>query len=103
MLFFSSRSRHTRCALVTGVQTCALPICPNSFASGFIEAASVPTRPMAESEIADVIAAFGRSAAVAVALGFDGIAIHGAHGDRKSVGEGRRVSVRVDLGGRRIM
>src|SRR3546814_6803604 len=26
MLFFSSRRRHTRCALVTGVQTCALPI-----------------------------------------------------------------------------
>src|SRR3546814_6430574 len=25
-VFFSSRSRHTRCALVTGVQTCALPI-----------------------------------------------------------------------------
>src|SRR3546814_3751632 len=26
--FFSSRRRHTRCALVTGVQTCALPIFP---------------------------------------------------------------------------
>src|SRR3546814_8046862 len=26
--FFSSRRRHTRCALVTGVQTCALPIWP---------------------------------------------------------------------------
>src|SRR3546814_3523702 len=25
-VFFSSRGRHTRCALVTGVQTCALPI-----------------------------------------------------------------------------
>src|SRR3546814_7330822 len=37
--FFSSRRRHTRCALVTGVQTCALPIsdadpakvCPQGF------------------------------------------------------------------------
>src|SRR3546814_20134786 len=31
MFFFSSRRRHTMCALVTGVQTCALPIsslCP---------------------------------------------------------------------------
>src|SRR3546814_9389736 len=31
VFFFSSRRRHTRCALVTGVQTCALPIsrrCP---------------------------------------------------------------------------
>src|SRR3546814_4113312 len=27
LFFFSSRRRHTRCALVTGVQTCALPIC----------------------------------------------------------------------------
>src|SRR3546814_20663261 len=28
--FFSSRRRHTRCALVTGVQTCALPISENA-------------------------------------------------------------------------
>src|SRR3546814_20128608 len=27
IFFCSSRRRHTRCALVTGVQTCALPIC----------------------------------------------------------------------------
>src|SRR3546814_4635294 len=27
--FFSSRRRHTSCALVTGVQTCALPIFPS--------------------------------------------------------------------------
>src|SRR3546814_8985627 len=30
--FFSSRRRHTRCALVTGVQTCALPIFRRSVA-----------------------------------------------------------------------
>src|SRR3546814_2805841 len=30
MLFFSSRRRHTSCALVTGVQTCALPISPGA-------------------------------------------------------------------------
>src|SRR3546814_8464672 len=29
VVFFSGRRRHTRCALVTGVQTCALPICWN--------------------------------------------------------------------------
>jgi 2,4-dienoyl-CoA reductase-like NADH-dependent reductase (Old Yellow Enzyme family) len=40
----------------------------------------VPTQAMTESEIADVIDAFGRSAANAKASGFDGIAIHGAHG-----------------------
>src|SRR3546814_10657055 len=32
--FFSSRRRHTRCALVTGVQTCALPICDGSNPGG---------------------------------------------------------------------
>src|SRR3546814_6851253 len=31
--FFSSRRRHTSCALVTGVQTCALPICITSHLS----------------------------------------------------------------------
>src|SRR3546814_7678630 len=31
LFFFSSRRRHTRCALVTGVQTCALPISQADF------------------------------------------------------------------------
>src|SRR3546814_14253581 len=34
---FSSRRRHTRCALVTGVQTCALPICWVNQDMGWIE------------------------------------------------------------------
>src|SRR3546814_3964622 len=36
VFFFSSRRRHTRCALVTGVQTCALPIsvCIMMFSAG---------------------------------------------------------------------
>src|SRR3546814_11135010 len=38
--FFSSRRRHTRCALVTGVQTCALPIL---IALGLLENLLVPT------------------------------------------------------------
>src|SRR3546814_14051512 len=33
VFFFSSRRRHTRCALVTGVQTCALPIYNDSISS----------------------------------------------------------------------
>src|SRR3546814_1039171 len=32
LFFFSSRRRHTRCALVTGVQTCALPISTQAYA-----------------------------------------------------------------------
>src|SRR3546814_19215767 len=41
--FFSSRRRHTRCALVTGVQTCALPICDAGATGGlgaWLQAAS---------------------------------------------------------------
>src|SRR3546814_18167892 len=34
LFFFSSRRRHTRCALVTGVQTCALPISAGTGAAG---------------------------------------------------------------------
>src|SRR3546814_15596839 len=34
IFFFSSRRRHTRCALVTGVQTCALPISGLSLRNG---------------------------------------------------------------------
>jgi 2,4-dienoyl-CoA reductase-like NADH-dependent reductase (Old Yellow Enzyme family) len=41
---------------------------------------AVPTQPMSESDIADVIAAYGRSAANAKLAGFDGVAIHAAHG-----------------------
>src|SRR3546814_1491883 len=44
VFFFSSRRRHTRCALVTGVQTCALPI--SCFAWRCIEPA-VSLRPAA--------------------------------------------------------
>src|SRR3546814_7915578 len=36
-VFFSSRSRHTRCALVTGVQTCALPISTTNAANSFAD------------------------------------------------------------------
>src|SRR3546814_5240713 len=38
--FLSSRRRHTRCALVTGVQTCALPIYPS--ASVVINGLTIP-------------------------------------------------------------
>src|SRR3546814_5562663 len=49
--FFSSRRRHTRCALVTGVQTCALPI-------------SETARPLAAARPST------KAAALAVALAF---------------------------------
>src|SRR3546814_7562378 len=41
-VFVSSRRRHTRCALVTGVQTCALPICqPDGKPRGKAEIAQI--------------------------------------------------------------
>src|SRR3546814_6899205 len=39
LFFFSSRRRHTRCALVTGVQTCALPISGRAMYQGNIAVA----------------------------------------------------------------
>src|SRR3546814_1254928 len=36
LFFCSSRRRHTRCALVTGVQTCALPIWTETVSGGSI-------------------------------------------------------------------
>src|SRR3546814_10394989 len=54
--FFSSRRRHTRCALVTGVQTCALPIsCPVSATTSFA-ARSTP-------RASRIVASAGRSTA----------------------------------------
>src|SRR3546814_4466347 len=46
--FFSSRRRHTRCALVTGVQTCALPICNASQLSDGSSAAVLMEEKLAE-------------------------------------------------------
>src|SRR3546814_12616374 len=58
-LFFSSRRRHTRCALVTGVQTCALPIFCRSFPRS--ESRSTTSSPTAPSSTATL-------AAVAIAM-----------------------------------
>src|SRR3546814_8724682 len=45
--FFSSRRRHTRCALVTGVQTCALPICAGP--PDHLSICAMPHRPFPSS------------------------------------------------------
>src|SRR3546814_6936142 len=41
VFFFSSRRRHTRCALVTGVQTCALPISVSRFVGLWLQPAGL--------------------------------------------------------------
>src|SRR3546814_5268141 len=68
--FFSSRRRHTRCALVTGVQTCALPILHISWTifcffsaplvfSNFSKSSSTFLWPSAKSFVASVVLDFG--------------------------------------------
>jgi 2,4-dienoyl-CoA reductase-like NADH-dependent reductase (Old Yellow Enzyme family) len=46
----------------------------------YLDMVRAPTAPLTDSEIGDIITAFARSAANARAVGFDGIALHGAHG-----------------------
>src|SRR3546814_9051668 len=50
--FFSSRRRHTRCALVTGVQTCALPIWVAIVEPGHETERDLPIRLMIEEAAA---------------------------------------------------
>src|SRR3546814_17540221 len=96
VFFFSSRRRHTRCALVTGVQTCALPICSASNRS---------KRPRRRSTSAALLARLLGSSPCRPSCGSSrkGRARlpPGKRRDRKSDVSGKSVSVRVDLGGRR--
>src|SRR3546814_14351776 len=106
--FFSSRRRHTRCALVTGVQTCALPISnlklpETSFDDALFCSHCIPMGQTLNNSA-------GR-------IGVNGHPLTREQEeilaqpptrtrkwiDRKSVVEGKSVSVRVDLGGRRII
>ncbi|HEY6869443.1 MAG TPA: 12-oxophytodienoate reductase, partial [Novosphingobium sp.] len=56
------------------------PIGFTSLAEDRIRLLQTPTGPMTEEEIADIVAGFSRTAGLAIAAGFDGIEIHGAHG-----------------------
>src|SRR3546814_14449196 len=120
--FFASRRRHTRCALVTGVQTCALPIL------GRILAGLAPREPEVHGLLALMELQASRSKArvapngepvllleqdrahwdrLLIRRGLAALeraeALGGADGDRQSVVSGRSGSVRLDIGGRRII
>src|SRR3546814_11729942 len=94
--FFSSRRRHTRCALVTGVQTCALPISGHDGGrrGGILQGRSPHSRQNGDAGGGRPWLCQGRAA------GNDTLR---RRSDRKSVVEGKSVSVRVDLGGSRII
>src|SRR3546814_19980120 len=57
VIFFSSRSRHTRGALVTGVQTCALPISlfPRGYVPEFLMAPVLLVTVIGGFVLADII------------------------------------------------
>lgn len=48
--------------------------------SGYYKSEKIYGRPMADSDVSDTIAAFGKAAADAKRLGFDAVELHGAHG-----------------------
>src|SRR3546814_20626350 len=82
---FSSRRRHTRCALVTGVQTCALPICTcrwPSLVPRFSKKSTTGLLAASDEEMRRVLRV-------------------GLRSEERRVG--KECAVRVDLGGRRII
>src|SRR3546814_18991846 len=99
LIFFSSRRRQPRCALVTGVQTCALPI------SGH-HRGGAPVRQQVDI-CAAVMAGLGaapdglRPKVVELATRHKPRVSWRA--DRKSVGKGTSGAVRRDLGGRELI
>src|SRR3546814_12103436 len=112
--FFSSRGRHTRCALVTGVQTCALPILIGVEGVGLASAraALIGHVTVGDEGLPNVATEhgdhpdLGGPVEAGVTQGSQA-RVHPGKGvaaaDRKSVVEGKSVSVRVDLGGRRMI
>src|SRR3546814_1267974 len=77
VFFFSSRRRHTRCALVTGVQTCALPIsAPDHAHTPTGRKPYEQARALSVEEIARVAGDYRHAAENAKKAGFDGVQLH---------------------------
>src|SRR3546814_12151074 len=96
--FFSSRRRHTRCALVTGVQTCALPI--SHVDESMLTGEPVPVEKIVGSSV--IGATLNGTGSLVIRAEKVGSATVLSQ-DRKSVVSGKSVSVRVDLGGSSII
>src|SRR3546814_14357953 len=111
MFVFSSRRRHTRCALVTGVRTCALPIFRGDEHLAAFETRRTDSPPhpgfvaIHLSRVDEALAGLERRnhhrLGLPVADGPGAETDDGpGHPDRKSDVKGKSVSVRVALGGR---
>src|SRR3546814_10003257 len=99
--FFSSRRRHTRCALVTGVQSVLFRSVRVLLQ---LDVAVLPVLDEAERTRADRMLAHVARRDMAGIDARESRREQVDEGrDRKSVVEGKSVSVRVDLGGRRII
>src|SRR3546814_16280745 len=110
--FFSIRRRHTMCALGTGVQTCSLPIygrcglALQAVASKGWTSISGPWMPGRRRIVEPDQAAFWHERYAPkdpLYKTMPNASVAGDAEDRKSVVKGKSVSVRVDLGGRRIL
>src|SRR3546814_10178922 len=95
LFFFSSRRRHTRCALVTGVQTWLVRSLPVP--------RYAPNKPDERRGQAPRPAHRAKPALLRLSCNAGNSAPWCRLPARKSVVEGKSVSVRVDLGGRRIL
>src|SRR3546814_13102866 len=115
LFFFSSRRRHTRCALVTGVQTCALPVTAADYAIGLYTSTLIRdngTLQLGIGSLGDAIVNAlklrhqqnPRYRSLIKDAGIEARHSELIHAvDRKSGGSGQSVSVRLDLGGARII
>src|SRR3546814_14964351 len=112
-MLYASRRRHTRCALGTGVRTCALPIYAELRRAKRLDILHQMHRHVGPAVQQAAVELLGPER-LAADLGERAVLDHVAAGryrhdldplrpDRQSVVEGKSVSVRVDLGGSRIL
>src|SRR3546814_6448691 len=107
VLFFSSRRRHTRSAVVTGVQTCALPIFPPHAGLENAGAKTIVLVFRLDATVANFSVPYRREGGAAGVTGRINLFFGGASAgqtrlkDRKRVESGKSVTVRAAPGGRR--
>src|SRR3546814_2776075 len=91
--FFSSRRRHTRCALVTGVQTCALPISVRPALS--LRRGPLLRLPLVLQEHQPGLAVVARVELAEAGRRLEGLALHQLEGEQRAGGDPRSEERRV--------